>query len=176
MGADLITTQGGQITSNPEKWYKISLADGTELGLGESRPSTLNNGRTLVKVVPAGQGMVFRYQRRDGENIANQGWPQGDKGWLRGMQVKPDGSQVIKNMSLSWEPLNLCMYDDNSNYGFITQQLPGNRVALYGYNRHGTLCGLRVTPDGNIIGHESQYPLCLDCSFEEVGAQFTGSF
>lgn len=120
--------------------------------------------------------MVFRYQRVDGRNIADQGWPHGDKGWLRGMQVQADGTEVIKNMSLSWEPLRLCMYDDNSNYGFVTIQLPGNRVALYGYNRHGTLCGLRVTREGIIIGHESKYALGLDCSLVPVGGQFRGYF
>ena len=120
--------------------------------------------------------MVFRYQRTDGGNAASQGWPQGDTGWLRGVQVKADGSEVIKNMSLSWEPTKICMYDDNSNYGFIAQQLPGNRVALYAYNRHGTVCGLRVTPDNGVIGYESGHALCLDCAFVRVGSHFKGLF
>jgi len=177
MGADLVDIQGTQITSNQTQWYKISLADGTEFGLGDNYPSSQNNGRTLVKVVPAGQGMVFRYQRFDGDNRASQGWPQGDKGWLRGIQVKDDGSEVIKNMSLSaGTPVKLCMYDDNNNYGFIAQQLPGNRVALYGYNGNGTLCGLRVTPEGVIVAHNSAHALALDVSFVQVGARFPSLF
>jgi len=123
------------------------------------------------------RALVFRYQRFDGDNRASQGWPQGDKGWLRGIQVKPDGAEVIKNMSLSGaSPVTLCMYDDNSNYGFIAQQLPGNRVALYGYKAGGTLCGLRVTPTGEIVAHNSPHALALDVSFVQVGARFPGLF
>ncbi|CAM1508715.1 Fc.00g055630.m01.CDS01 [Cosmosporella sp. VM-42] len=177
---NLTDSSGQAIWSNQDFWYKIVLADGSELGLGEvyaGGPQSTKNGRTLVKVVPAGQGMVFRYQRFDGDNRKDQGWPIGDKGYLRGLQVKPDGSEAIKNMSLSWEPPKLCMYDDNSNYGFLAEQLSGNRVALYGYNRHGTLCGLRVTPGGGVIAHESAHALALDCSFVRVGSRrFTGLF
>lgn len=156
------------------------LADGSELGLGDKYaggPVSEADGRTLVKVVPAGQGMVFRYQRFDGDNRRDQGWPIGDKGYLRGLQVKPDGSEVILNLSLSWEPVKLCLYNNNSNYGIVASQLPGNRVALYGYNRHGTVCGLRVTPEGGIIAHESTHALALDCEFVKVGSgRFKGLF
>lgn len=170
-----------QITSNNGRWYKIALPDGSELGLGtvySGGPVSQQNERTFVSVVPAGQGMVFRYQRFDGDNTTGYGWPQGDRGYLRGLQVKPDGTEVIKNMSLSWEPPKLCMYNDNSNYGIVARQLAGNRVALYAYNRHGSLCGLRVTPDRQIIAHESSsHGLALDCEFVSVGTgQFTAMF
>ena len=172
---------GETIWSNAEYWYKIVLGDGSELGLGDLYPggptSTANN-RTHVKVVPAGQGMVFRYQRNDGNNRASQGWPIGDKGYLRGLQVKPDGSEVVRNMSLSGGPLcQLCMYNDNSNYGILAGQLPGNRVALYGYNGGGGLCGMRVNPDGNIIAHDSTHAMALDCAFVKVStSRFVGLF
>lgn len=121
--------------------------------------------------------MVFRYQRFDGDNRAHQGWPIGDKGYLRGLQVKSDGSEVIKNLSLSWEPPKLCLYNDNDNYGIVANQLPDHRVALYGYNRHGTLCGLRVTSENHIVAHESQHALALDVAFVKVGTfRFTGLF
>ncbi|KEY73935.1 hypothetical protein S7711_07775 [Stachybotrys chartarum IBT 7711] len=165
---NLTDNSGEAIFSNPGDWYKITLADGKELGLGAPHPSSANNGRTLVEVVPAGSGMVFRYQRKDGDDRQHQGWPIGDKGYLRGIQVLPDGSQVVKNLSLSWEPVKLCLYDNYDNYGMVATQLPGNRVALYGYNRHGGVCGLRVTPNGNVIAHEAPYPLPLDCEFVKV--------
>lgn len=167
---------GAQIATHANLWYKIALADGTELGLGDAIAGTAGSGGSLVKVVPAGQGMVFRYQRVDGQDIPQQGWPQADKGWLRGIQVKSDGTEVIKNMSLSGDPAHLCMYNSNNNYGFITYDLGGNRVALYAYNRHGKVCGLRVTPAGEIIGHEGKFPLGLDCSFVQVGGLQTGYF
>ena len=180
MEQNLTDNTGERIWSNQDYWYKIVLDDGSELGLGEPHPGgpqSTKNGRTFVTVVPSGQGMVFRYQRADGDNRKDQGWPIGDKGYLRGLQVKPDGTEVIKNMSLSWSPPKLCMYDDNSNYGISAAQLPENRVALYAYNSSGTLCGLRVTPDRHIIGHESAHALALDCEFVRVGtAKFTGLF
>jgi hypothetical protein len=177
---NLTDSSGEAIFSNDDLWYKIQLADGTELGLGEKAAggsASEKNGRTRVRVVPSGQGMVFRYQRHDGDSRGSYGWPIGDKGWLRGLQVGPDGNETILNMSLSWEPPRLCMYNDNSNYGLVANQLPGNRVALYGYDRHGTVCGLRVTPDGNIIGHVSAHAMALDCTFVRVTAgRFRGFF
>ncbi|KAH7313961.1 hypothetical protein B0I35DRAFT_480596 [Stachybotrys elegans] len=178
--ANLTDNRGETIWSNNDHWYKITLADGSELGLGDRYPGgsvSQTNGRTLVKVVPAGRGMVFRYQRYDGDNREGFGWPTGDKGYLRGLQVTSDGAEVIMNMSLSWEPSKLCMYNDNSNYGIVAKQLPGNRAALYGSNRHGALCGLRVTAEGIIIAHEGPHALALDCEFVKVGTGvFTGAF
>jgi len=156
------------------------LADGNEIGLGDRHhggPVSEKNERTLLKITPAGQGMAFRYQRFDGDNRPNQGWPTGDKGYLRGLSIKPDGTEVAMNMSLSWEPPKLCVYNDNSNYGMVAEQLPGNRAALYAYNRHGVLCGLRVTSEGIIIAHESSHALALDCEFVKVGSgRFKGLF
>lgn len=177
---NLTDSNGEAIWSNEEFWYKITLADGTELGMGDRYHGgsvSEKNGRTLIKVVPAGQGLVFRYQRFDGDNRQNQGWPIGDKGYLRGLQVHEDGTETVMNLSLSWEQSKLCLYNDNDNYGLRARQLPGNRVALYGYNRHGTLCGLRVTPEGIVIAHESSFALALDCEFVKVNSgEFKGLF
>ncbi|KAI9148241.1 Cytochrome b2 [Paramyrothecium foliicola] len=165
---NLTDNHGDIIVSNAGNWYKITLADGSELGLGDRYSGgsvSEANGRTLVKIVPAGQGLVFRYQRFDGDDRTGQGWPIGDKGYLRGLQVKSDGTEQIMNMSLSWEPSKLCLYNDNSNYGLLANQLPGNRVALYGYNRRGTVCGLRVTSGRWVVAHESTHALALDCEF-----------
>jgi hypothetical protein len=173
--AHLLDSSGDAIFSNDGLWYKIQLADGTELGLGEK--SGARNGRTKLRVVPSGQGIVFRYQRHDGESQGSYGWPSGDKGYLRGLQVEPDGSETILNMSISGGAPHLCMYNDNSNYGVIANQLPHNRVALYGYDGHGRICGLRVAPDRSIIGHVSAHALALDCAFVRVNAgRFTGFF
>jgi hypothetical protein len=91
--------------------------------------------------------------------------------------VHDDGTETVLNLSLSWEPSKLCLYNDNSNYGIRARQLAGNRVALYGYNRHGTLCGLRVTSEGNVIAHESSFALALDCQFVKVSTdEFSGDF
>ena len=173
---NLTDTTGEIIVSNEGSWYKIVLADGSELGLGAfwpGSPKTSQNNRTLVKVVPAGQGMVFRYQRTDGNDRAHQGWPIGDKGYLRGLQVRDDHSELILNMGLSWDEStpqsNLCMFDTNENYGIIAEQLPENRVALYAYNKHNAVCGLRVDKHGHIMAHRSQSPLALDCAFVRVG-------
>lgn len=77
---DLKDSDGNQIVSNKGYWYTITLADGSELGLGQIYPGTsypsgkpIPNGRTLVNVVPAGQGMVFAYQRFDGDARQDQG-------------------------------------------------------------------------------------------------------
>jgi hypothetical protein len=178
---NLTDNTGETIWTDNSYLYKITLADGSELGLGDVYPGgseSQANGRTFVKVVPAGQGMVFRYQRMDGNGDGGYGWPIGDKGYLHGLQVKPDGSEEIMNMSLSWEPSHLCLYNDNNNYGLVADQLANNRVALYGYNREGTLCGLRVSPGGDsIIAHVSDHALALDCEFVKVStARFLGNF
>jgi hypothetical protein len=171
---------GEAIFSNDGLWYKITLADGTELGRGdpyEGGDVSAKNGRTHIKVVPAGQGLVFRYQRTDGSDAQDMGWPEGDKGYLRGLQVHPDGTETVMNLSLSWEPVKLCLYNDNNNYGLVARQLPGNRVALYGHNRHGNVCGIRVMPDGTVIGHDSKNAMALDCEFVKVGTtMFKGRF
>jgi len=169
---DIMDNAGTMITSNESNWYKIALADGSELGL-DSRSFGASND---VIVVPAGQGMVVRYQRQDGKNIAHQGWPHGDKGWLRGLQVRSDGTTIVKNLSLSAGLPYLSGYDSNNNYGFLTHQLPQNRIALYAYNGKGTLSGLRVTPEGRIVGHDHQYAMGLDCAFVEVGGHYSGYF
>ncbi|KAH7304257.1 hypothetical protein B0I35DRAFT_414546 [Stachybotrys elegans] len=175
---DLTDNNGDQIRSDQEYWYKIALADGREIGLGEPWKSSANNGRTLLKVVPAGQGIVWRYQRFDGDNRPAQGWPIGDKGYLRGLQVNFDGSETIKHMSVSaGSQHRLCGYDDNNNYGLVAEQLPKHRVALYAYNGSGNVCGLRVTADNIIIAHESGHAMALDCEFVRVSTRkFIGLF
>ncbi|EXJ87584.1 hypothetical protein A1O3_04544 [Capronia epimyces CBS 606.96] len=173
---NLTDSSGEIIVSNLDDWYRIVLADGSELGFGDAYPSKQNVDRTLIKIVPAGQGLVFRYQRTDGGDRLSQGWPIGDKGWLRGKHVKPDGTEVVKNLSLSWEPTKLALYESNDNYGFVAQQLPGNRVALYAYDRHGSVLGLAVTPDKTVIGYASKYATSLDVSFVKTGSHFKGHF
>lgn len=121
--------------------------------------------------------MIFRYQRQDGDNRAHQGWPIGDKGYLRGLQVMADGTHIVKNMSLSGVPVQLNMYDDNDNWGMLAEQLPKHRVALYGYLKNNKLCGIRVAPDGSLIAHESPYAMALDCEFVKVSTpRFKGLF
>ena len=69
------------------------------------------------------------------------------------------------------------MYNDNSNYGMLAEQLPGHRVALYRYNGNGVVCGMRVKPNGNIVAYDSTYPMALDCAFVKVStSRFVGLF
>lgn len=167
---DLTDSSGVAISSNEDYWYKIVLADGSELGLGE--PEDANNGRTPVLVVPSGQGMVFRYQSEDGKDIRDQGWPMGQKGYLRGMHVEPNRTQIIQNMSFSGGSPRLCMYDDNTNYGIVAEQISGNRVVLYGY-RGESIVGMKVTPEGAIIGYGRVHISGLVCSFVQVGTSIS---
>ncbi len=127
---------GDPITSSDGHWYKIVLADGRELGYGEWLRGDENNATTL-KMVPAGGGMVFRYQRHDGDDRVGQGWPVGDKGYLRGLSVNANGTETTMNLSFNQEHWTmLCGYSHNGSFGFVASQLGNHRVALYGYNEN----------------------------------------
>jgi hypothetical protein len=168
---NLKDTAGETIWSSEGWWYKIALADGTELGLGEELPSQLNNGRTFVQVVPAGQGCVFRYQRSNDDHRGIYGWPVGDTGYLRGIQVQENGKEIVKNLSIGGGNAAdvLCAYDTQDSWGFVGSQLHGNRIALYAHNSKGELVGLRVMRSGHVHAHHSKHALALDCEFVKVG-------
>lgn len=76
---------------------------------------------------------------------------------------------MAKNLSLSADPAKLCLFDDNANYGILAEQLSGNRTALFAYDEHRAICGLRVIPGGQIIAHKSAHALGLDCRIVRVG-------
>ncbi|PNP75169.1 hypothetical protein FNYG_11495 [Fusarium nygamai] len=78
---NLTDNSGNPIWSGPDNWYKIALADGTELGLDHD-----DSNWGYLKIVPACQGMVVRYQRQEDNNRPVYGWPIGDKGYFICMQ------------------------------------------------------------------------------------------
>ncbi|KAF7799915.1 hypothetical protein EIP86_011158 [Pleurotus ostreatoroseus] len=167
-GANLVDIDGAIIGTN--KWYKIVLRDGSELGFGVK-----DKGRDSCAPVPAGQGLIIRYRRHqnDAQDHRFYGWPTGDKGWLKGYTVTPEGRQVFKHLSLSnGAPPILAWYDSDDSYGFVAKQLPGNRVALYAYDQNKATTGLKVQKlDGGLSMHGTQgaYPIAFDCAFVEVG-------
>jgi hypothetical protein len=170
---NITDAQGEPIWSNNDAWYKIVLADGNELGCG----AAVGGGRYLVRPVPAGQGMVVRYQRYGGDNSAGQGWPDADMGFLRAMQIKDDGSQIIMNVALysdPGQPFRLCLTNETVEWpkGFFAGQLSDNRVALYANRRTDELCGLRVASNGQwIVGNRANdWLVGLECKFVKVGS------
>ncbi|KAF4338746.1 hypothetical protein FBEOM_7368 [Fusarium beomiforme] len=172
---DLTDNEGHKIWSGPENWYKIVLADGSELGI-----SYPGSNPYQIQVVPAGRGMVVRYQRFDGDDRLNQGWPIGDKGYFRCMQLSHDGKQVLLNMGISGQQAAFTAMAENNAHGMRAEQLAHNRVALYGYNAEGRLCGLRVrSTSGNapIDPHYGEYLVGLDCEFVKVSTKLSqGTF
>ncbi|KIL83749.1 hypothetical protein FAVG1_13025 [Fusarium avenaceum] len=172
---NLTDNEGHNIWSGPENWYKIALADGSELGI-----SYPGSNPYQIQAVPAGRGMVVRYQRFDGDDRLNQGWPIGDKGYFRCMQLSHDGKEITLNMSLSGQQATFSAQTGNKAFGMRAEQLGNNRVALYGIDANGRLCGLRVrsTP-GNapVDPHFGDYLMGLDCEFVKVSTTLSkGSF
>ena len=164
---NLVDIDGAIICAN--KWYKIVLRDGSELGFG-----VRDKGRDSCAPVPAGQGLVIRYRRNQNDQDRKlYGWPTGDLGYLKGFTVTPDGRQVFKHLSLSnGVPSILAWYDSDDSYGFVAKQLPGNRVALYAHDQNKSTSGLTVQKlDGGLTMHGTQgaYPIAFDCAFVEVG-------
>ncbi|KAF4959170.1 hypothetical protein FGADI_1857, partial [Fusarium gaditjirri] len=136
---DLTDNAGNKILSGPENWYKIVLADGSEFGIGYSP-----GGYYWVGIVPAGHGMVVRYQRFPGDDRLNQGWPIGDKGYFRCMQIDKVGKTLLLNLSMLHRRGYVSQMAEHPAHGMRAEQLAHNRVALYGYDEQGKLGGLRV--------------------------------
>lgn len=157
------------------KWYKIVLADGSELGYGVT-----DKGRDSCAPVPSGQGMVIRYRRvQDNSNHTTYGWPTGDLGYIKGLDVRPDGLQLVKYLSLSnGAPPILAWYDRDDSYGFVAKQLPNNRIALYAHDQDKAVAGLKVQNVGgglSIHGTQGPFPIALDCAFVAVGPYDTSN-
>ncbi|KZT02681.1 uncharacterized protein LAESUDRAFT_684892 [Laetiporus sulphureus 93-53] len=171
---NLLDINGNAIFTN--KWYKIMLSDGSELGFGVS----LDGGKYGCAPVPSGQGLVIRYRRHQNDDLTIYGWPIGDCGYFKGYTVTPDGGQVlIKHLSLSnGSPPLLAWYDSDDSYGFVAKQLPGNRVALYAFDQNKAVAGLKVQNVGqglSMHGVQGAYPIALDCAFVEVGPYDTAN-
>ncbi|KAF7793875.1 hypothetical protein EIP86_004997 [Pleurotus ostreatoroseus] len=164
----LVDINGAHISTN--KWYKIVLRDGNELGWG-----VVDQGRDGCAPVPAGHGFVIRYRRDQVEDKDHPvyGWPAGDKGWLKGYTMMTNGNKAFRHLSLSMDaPPILAWYDSNDSYGFVAKQLPGYRVALYAYDKNHEVAGLKAQnmEGGQLIqGTQGAYPIALDCAFVEVG-------
>lgn len=162
---NLKDSDGADIWSS-KKWYKIMLADGTELGVTDT-----SGGRTHCGPKPSGQGAVFRYRRRQGPDTDGDfGWPAGDIGYLKALITDPTTGQTdTRHMSLSTgAPPTLAFYTTDNSYGFTAQQAFGNRILLYGQDVNGAKVGLRVHQTGQAEDLETFGPLgsfviALDC-------------
>ncbi|KAF7977094.1 hypothetical protein HWV62_4679 [Athelia sp. TMB] len=176
MAPNLVDIDGNQIFTN--KWYKIMLSDGSELGL-EGKDAW----RITCAPQPSGKGMVVRYRRSQSHDHTVYGWPQDDKGYIRGIGVGADGSVYRKNLCLSRAtPPALAWYETEDSYGFTAKQLPGNRIALYGFDHKQNVAGLRVVQswtegEGLVFhGQQSEWVLPLDCAFVQVGDCDSGGY
>lgn len=171
MRQDLADNEGNNIWSGPGTWYKIVLADGSELGVSYPRSNPYQ-----IQVAPAGREMVVRYQRFDGDNRLNQGWPIGNKGYFRYMQISHDGKEVFLNMSISGQQAAFTAMEENKAYGMRAEQLAHNRVGLYGYDAGGRVCGLRVRSTQGpapVDPHYGNFLLGLDCEFVKVSTSLS---
>ncbi len=145
------------------------LLDGRELGFGVK-----DKGRDSCAPVPSGEGLIIRYRRnQNDQDHVQYGWPIGDKGYLKGYTVTPEGAPVFKHLSLSnGAPPILAWYDSDNSYGFTAKQLPGNRVALYAFDQNKAAAGLKVQKLGGGLtmhGTQGAYPIAFDCALVEVG-------
>lgn len=161
---DLLDIYGREI--NTAEWYKIMLADGTELGMSREN---------LGRFYPSGKGAVVRYRDRRFRDTDETlyGWSEGDVGYIKGISVLHNGSHRRMHLSLSnsTQP-GLHWYEsDDSTSGFYAAQIPRNRIVLYGRTRTGQKIGLRIDRDSvDIMGQSSSdWPLGLDCAFVPVG-------
>ncbi|KAF5649653.1 hypothetical protein F52700_549 [Fusarium sp. NRRL 52700] len=153
------------VISGPDNWYKIVLADGRELSITPGLDGPRQQ-YAFVSVKGAGQGMVVRYQRYKNDNRLNQGWPIGEKGYLRCWQ------NVVGNMSVNVgstiQETNLFVSSlEDYCYGLQAEQLDDGRVSLYAYDREGKLRGLRVGQQAVSLVSDV-FPIGLDCAFVKV--------
>ncbi|KAJ0145924.1 hypothetical protein HZ326_11388 [Fusarium oxysporum f. sp. albedinis] len=135
---NLKDNRGQDIKSGPDNWYKLALADGKDLFFIH-RTEGGRATKCFISAIDAGQGMVLRYQRYNGDDRPNQGWPIGDKGDLHAFI-----------------------------HGLRAEQLADNRVSLYAYDRDGKLRGLRVGGPSTLSLGSGDFPVGLDCEFVKV--------
>ncbi|EXK28564.1 hypothetical protein FOXG_17145 [Fusarium oxysporum f. sp. lycopersici 4287] len=162
---NLKDNQGQDIKSGPDNWYKLALADGKDLFFIH-RTEGGRATKCFISAIDAGQGMVLRYQRYNGDDRPNQGWPIGDKGDLRCLQY---GSAArIGVLFYTHDHTNLVTSEDAYIHGLRGEQLADNRVSLYAYDRDGKLRGLRVGGPSTLSLGSGDFPVGLDCEFVKV--------
>ncbi|KAH7215594.1 hypothetical protein DER44DRAFT_653988 [Fusarium oxysporum] len=139
MKQNLKDNQGQVIKSGPDNWYKLALADGKELSF---IPRT-EGGRVtkyFISAIDAGQGMVVRYQRYNSDDRLNQGWPISDKGYLCCLQYGLAASIGVHFYTHDHTSLFVTS-DDAYIHGLRAEQLAGNRVSLYAYDKMESYAG-----------------------------------
>ncbi|KAF5708551.1 hypothetical protein FMUND_10570 [Fusarium mundagurra] len=180
---NLVDSEGHAIFSGPDNWYKIALADGRELGLTPMilRPNYSNDYKHgFISAVSPGEGLIFRYQRFANDDRLNQGWPIGDKGYLRCFQPMYDGLSLNINLAPNNHPN---VYDivasESAQTPIHAEQLGHNRVALYVYDKDGKIRGIRLNrigdarDDGQRVLQQSRsdFLVPLDCQFVKVSTK-----
>ncbi|KAF5695414.1 putative urease [Fusarium globosum] len=175
---NLKDNQGQEIKSGPDHWYKIVLRDGRELVIAGGA-DRFHETTYLLAASHPGQGLILRYQRFNGDDRLNQGWPIGDKGYLRCGHYNKNGNVGVFPNSQGDD--NIVVTDrDELAYGLQAEQMAGNRVSLYGYDKDGKLRGIRLGGGGNpTLWLDSDMPTLRSqkfskCTTRPVGHMFKG--
>ncbi|RBQ69342.1 hypothetical protein FVER14953_04362 [Fusarium verticillioides] len=180
---NLVDSEGHAIFSGPDNWYKIALADGRELGLTPVIMRAyfqIDGSHGFISAVSPGEGLIFRYQRFANDDRPSQGWPIGDKGYLRCFHPMADNFR--RNITLA-PNVHPNVYDivasESAQTPIHAEQLGHNRVALYIYDKDDKIRGFRLNRIGD--AHEdgprvlqqslSDFLAPFDCQFVKVSTK-----
>jgi hypothetical protein len=180
---NLVDSEGHAIFSGPDNWYKIALADGRELGLTPvimRKWFQIDSSHGFISAVSPGEGLIFRYQRFANDDRLGQGWPIGDRGYLRCFHPMYDSFCRNINLAPNVHPY---VYDivasESAQTPIHAEQLDHNRVALYVYDKDGNIRGFRLNRTGD--AHEdgprvlqqspSDFLAPLDCQFVKISTK-----
>ncbi|KAK0238586.1 hypothetical protein EDD85DRAFT_827392 [Armillaria nabsnona] len=175
---NLLDSDGKNIEN--QHYYKIRLADGSELGYAPSGMS-ITSAKAICAPMPSNAGALFRFVPKD-DSKNGVPWTVGDVGSLKGLQSREDGTVLKLGLSLSSPPTGgtaaLGWYD-SASWGFTGKQLAGNRVALYARNKDAKDVGLIVVDLGRnesaLVEDRSGDFIPLDCQFVRM-APITAKF
>ncbi|EWY80954.1 hypothetical protein FOYG_15247 [Fusarium oxysporum NRRL 32931] len=170
---NLKDNQGQDIKSGPDNWYKLALADGKGL-FSIHRTEGGRAKKCFISAIDAGQGMVLRYQRYNGDGRPNQGWRIGDKDYLRCYPNNGFVGSIGVNVYAAGFRSLVKADGDVDIHGFRAEQLADTRVSLYAYDKGGKLCGLRVA--GQTVTLDSDVFLVgLEYGFVKVSSAISKS-
>ncbi|KAF5647017.1 uncharacterized protein FTJAE_1848 [Fusarium tjaetaba] len=182
---NLVDTEGHAILSGPDNWYKIAIADGTELGL---TPYKWTPGYSIdlkhghISAVSPSEGLISRYQRFANDDRLGQGWPIGDKGYLRCFEpmYEHDGRSLNINLTKNvYSNLYDIVATESAQTPIHAEQLGHNRVALYIYDKDGKIREFRLNRIGDaredaqrvIQQSRSDFLVPFDCEFVKVSTK-----
>ncbi|KAG7444418.1 uncharacterized protein BT62DRAFT_1077761 [Guyanagaster necrorhizus] len=163
--AHLIDSDGKNIEN--QHYYKIRLADGSELGYAPTGMS-ITSAKAVCAPMPSNAGALFRFVPKD-DSKNGVPWTVGDVGYLKGLQSREDGTVLKMNLTLSTGSLPALGWYDSPPWGFTGKQLAGNRIALYARNKDAKDVGLVVVDLGRnestLVEDRSGEHIPLDCQF-----------